>query len=94
MAVKQPRHRARARVIGRLELLCPWCGCIQSHSLNRLSWKIICKDCRKKIGIGITLYDLSALVRTRILGAPEDMIFPEVPIVPLHSAEHVVRVIP
>ena len=62
--VTSPKHKLtkvsvspRARIIGILEFMCPFCGRIQKPHLSALCWRVQCKDahCKRIFVIGIRL---------------------------------------
>ncbi len=72
---RRPLFRPRARVIGKVEWLCPFCGTINKSSLPPLAYRLQCthRDCRRKFLVGLRLYEMPGGGQMRM---PPDMIIP------------------
>ncbi|MEE8584240.1 MAG: hypothetical protein V3T83_05240 [Acidobacteriota bacterium] len=67
------------RFCGILDWLCPWCGHLNRHRLNRTAWRIRCKakPCRRRFTVGVLLQSMApAQSSGRRTLPPTDVTFP------------------
>ena len=91
-AVDTP-YEARGRFLGRYDFCCPYCGHLASYQLSIGQWRIVCKGmtCRKTLGIGTIVFDLSKCKGK--MPIPPDVTMPLLPVVEYGKGEGLARVV-